>query len=96
MTKEYTPTEGQPFYVGEHVIAVDALPGAGVKNGLVYVVYSCETGKGQDNNQYWYVGVEGNGYKSHNRITPRLFRSIEQLSLMMFEKVTKEQPIHAN
>lgn len=85
----------QPFYIGEKVICVDALPGATVKNGKHYTVYSCDLDRCKGG-WYWYVGVEGNGIRTHNRIRPSIFRSIETVRLMEFSKLIKEQPIHAN
>ena len=91
-TPQYTPS----FYVGEQVLCVDALPGAIVKNGLVYTVYSCECRINPANGfgPFCYVGVEGHGIKSHDWITPRLLRSIERPFLMTFEEATDY--IHAN
>lgn len=91
-TPEYTPY----FYVGEQVLCVDALPGASVKNGNVYTVYSCECRINPANGlgPFCYVGVEGHGVKTHDWLTPRLFRSIERPVLMKFEKITDY--IHAN
>lgn len=88
----------QPFKIGEIVICVNAAPKAMVKNGLLYRVYSCESrinpanGKGP----FWYVGVEREGYKSHDWVTPKLFASIDQPTLMQFEKINEEISIHAN
>jgi hypothetical protein len=88
----------QPFYVGETVIAVNALPKSEIKNGTLYVVYSCECRINPANGlgPFWYVGVETDGYKSHAGITPRLFASIERPSLMVFEKINESTPIHVN
>lgn len=87
-----------PFYVGETVIAVDALPGSHIKNGLLYCVYSCECRINPANGlgPFWYVGVEREDYRSHDWLTPRLFASIDTPQLMVFERISKEQPIHAN
>jgi hypothetical protein len=89
---QHTPS----FYVGEQVICVDALPGAIVKNGNVYTVYSCKCHINPANGTgpYCYVGVQGHGIKTHDSITPRIFRSIEKPIIMSFEKV--EDFMHAN
>lgn len=50
-----------PFYAGQEVVAVDAVPGSRFKNGQDYVVSACEckinpaNGKGP----FWYVGIVG-------------------------------------
>lgn len=78
------------FYVGEQVIAVDALPGACVQNGKVYTVYSCECRINPANGlgPFCYVGVQGHGVKTHNWLRPTIFRSIERPISMTFEKAT--------
>lgn len=84
------------FYIGEQVVCVLAMPGATVKNGLVYTVYSCEWRINPANGlgPFEYVGVQGHGIKTHDWITPKLFRSIERPVMMQFEKATDF--IHAN
>lgn len=89
---------GQPFYVGETVVAVDAKPQSEIKNGKMYRVYSCECRINPANGlgPFWYVGVESNDYRSHDWLTPKLFASIDTPTLMVFEKINESQPIHAN
>lgn len=83
----------QPFYVGEKVIAVDAVSGSTIKNGQIYTICSCEQDYGQDRNLYWYVGIVGG---LHNRIRPTIFAPLESASLMQFEKLNESVPVHAN
>jgi hypothetical protein len=77
----------QPFVVGEKVVAVDAIPDKrgnyNIKNGKLYKIYSC---KKQMNNgeMYWYVGVEGNGHKTHDMIRPSIFRSLTEAEKQPF------------
>ena len=78
--------KGQPFYVGQKVIAVDALRGSLIKNGTVYTILSCDFANG-----YWYVGVEG----SHNRLRPTIFAPLDE-QIMSFEKTCEEIKIMAN
>lgn len=68
----------QPFYINEEVIAVDAMKGSCIKNGLIYTVYSCHCRWCKDG-YYWYVGVicHVDGYKSHNSLRPSIFRSLD-------------------
>ncbi len=82
----------QPFYEGQTVIAVDALPKSIIKNGLLYEVYSCEYAecKGQ---MFWYVGVSGQGIITHNRIRPSIFAPIIE-TVMKFEAIENE--VYAN
>lgn len=68
-----------PFYVGQKVIAVDAMEGSKIKNGRQYIVNSCEYRESgnplsQKDKKYWYVGVEGH----HNRLRPGIFAPIEE------------------
>jgi hypothetical protein len=68
-----------PFTVTEIVEGATALPGSNIKNGEKYIVYSCEYVYCKNGNRYfWYVGViaYNGGYKSHDRLTPRLFKKL--------------------
>lgn len=93
-----TDNEGPPFYIGETVIAVDAIKGSVIKNGLIYRVYSCNFLINPANGlgPFWYVGVEREGFKSHDSLRPSIFRSIDKPVLMVFEKLTEQIPIIAN
>jgi len=86
------PGGPQPFYSGDVVIAVDALPGAWFKNGFIYKVSACEHKKGCGD--YWYIGIEGhtNG-EAHYR--PSIFALVQE-KLMTFEETTEQVKILSN
>lgn len=89
------PMETAPFYIGETVIAVDAMNGSQIKNGVVYRVYSCHRSLCKEN-YYWYVGVQRSDYKSHEWVRPSIFASVAEGKLMTFEKINEENPIYSN
>jgi hypothetical protein len=80
-----------PFYIGEKVIAIDAIQGSIIKNGSIYEIYSCEYEQ-CNGNWYWYVGVIG----SHKWLRPSIFAPLHTVELMCFEKINESTPIHAN
>jgi len=67
-----------PFYIGQNVVAVDAVAGSRIKNGQNYIVTSCDYLMSPNpiaNGKYfWYVGVKG----SHKWLRPTIFAPIEQ------------------
>lgn len=67
--------EAAPFFPGDVVIAVDALPNSFFYNGNVYNVSTCEY-KPSNEEYYWYVGIEeidkGSAY-----YRPTIFKLIE-------------------
>lgn len=65
--------ENQFFYIGQKVIAVSAIQGSYIKNGTIYRVYSYEYVQNGSNGWFWYIGVENNSYKSHDRLRPSIF-----------------------
>lgn len=82
----------QPFYIGEKVVAVDALPGSLIKNGRPYEISACHYSS-NNGKMYWYVGVVG---VNNNWMRPSIFASMETAIIMSFEKLNEEVPIHAN
>lgn len=54
-----------PFYVGQSVVAVDAVPTSGFKNGTQYTISAVEYKFGNSLHpigritKYWYVGIAG-------------------------------------
>lgn len=72
-----------PFYVGQRVIAVDAVIGAGFKNGQTYTVAAIEYRLGNPYHPvgrityYWYVGIVGweNGGAYYR---PGIFAALEE------------------
>lgn len=47
-----------PFYVGQKVVAVRAVPGSSYKNGTVYTIKTCHYSYCENGNRhFWYVGV---------------------------------------
>lgn len=85
----------QPFYIGESVVAVDALQGSAIKNGIIYKVYSCDYAECKGK-WFWYVGVQREGYKSHDRVRPSIFASMNKAVMMTFMEISEQQPVHAN
>lgn len=79
------------YNVGELVIVVDALPEAMVKNGEIYIVYSYECDNG-----FWYIGVENEKLKTHNRIRPTIFAPLLPAKEMMFSELNELVPITQN
>ncbi len=81
-----------PFYIGQKVVAVDAMPNSMFKNGQIYTVNSCtfeESGNpiSPAGKKYWYVGVVG----SHPHCRPGIFRPLEEIKFpsMTFEQIKK-------
>lgn len=68
----------QLFYIGQKVIAVDAIQGSNIKNGTIYTVYDYHMMQAiwSDFKWYWYIGVECNTYKSHKYLKPSIFAPI--------------------
>lgn len=81
-----------PFYVGEVIVAVDALPGAFIKNGRTYRVVWCDK---YFCNDQWFWGVRVH-VDSDWTLAPRIFRSMAKFNKMIFEKLNQQQPICAN
>lgn len=54
-----------PFYAGQEVVAVDAMPGSAFKNGKDYTISAVEYKLGNSSHPvgrvtyYWYVGIVG-------------------------------------
>lgn len=54
-----------PFYVGQKVVAIDAVTGSSFKNGQSYIVSAVECKLGNKNHpigsvtNYWYIGIVG-------------------------------------
>ena len=67
-----------PFYIGQTVVAVDAITGSSIKNGQKYIVNSCDYAQSGNplskGAYYWYVGVQG----YHNRLRPTIFAPINE------------------
>jgi hypothetical protein len=83
------------FKIGGLCICVDAFPGASVKNGIIYEVYSYEQVFCQGN-WYWYIGVQrGRDFKTHNRVRPSIFRPLVEIP-MEFKHLIEEVPILSN
>lgn len=85
-----------PFYVGQKVVAVDAIEGSRIKNGQYYVISDCHyspSGNPIANGQsFWYVGVMGFDNKW---LRPGIFAPIEQkkFPLMTFKEINKVEKI---
>lgn len=83
-----------PFYAGQKVVAVDAMPGAVWKNGETYTISQCIIRIGNDGNKYWYVGTTCyNNGEAHYR--PSIFAPLQQKSfpLMTFAKIREIERI---
>ena len=52
-----------PFYIGQYVVAVNAIPTSIIKNGKIYEISNCyyaPSGNPIANGKsFWYVGIEG-------------------------------------
>lgn len=72
-----------PFYVGQKVVAVDAMPMSHFKNGQIYTVASIEYRLGNPNHPigrityYWYVGIVGHE-NGGAYFRPAIFAPIEE------------------
>ena len=76
-----------PFYVGQRVIAVDAVEGSAIKNGKKYIISHCHYAECK-RKFYWYVGVEGFDNKW---LRPTIFAQMQEnkISLMSFKEIVK-------
>lgn len=87
-----------PFYVGQEVVAVDALLGSKFINGQDYIVSVIEykinpaNGKGP----FWYIGIvghaDGGAYFRPSIFAPK----IPPMKEVTFDKITEENPISTN
>lgn len=72
-----------PFYVGQKVVAVDAVDGSAFKNGTHYTVSAVEYKLGNKTHPigrvtyYWYVGIEGHA-NAGAYFRPGIFAPIEE------------------
>lgn len=86
-------TEFLPFYAGQRVIAVDAMPESRIKNGQVYTVSCCHSSINPANGKgpFIYVGIVGH----HDWIRPGIFAPYEELtaSIMTFEQIQEYKPL---
>lgn len=88
------------FYPGQRVVAVDALPGAGFKNGKEYMVaayeYKVSSNPIANGKKFWYIGIVGfdNGGCYYR---PSIFAPIiEAFQVISFEKITEQEPVSIN
>ena len=82
----------QPFYIGEKVVAVDAVASSHIKNNNVYTISDCYYSycKGS---YYWHVGVLG----FHNKwLRPGIFASMHKGLNMKFKELVEDSPIFSN
>ena len=83
-----------PFYIGQRVVAVDAVPNSKIKNGQHYTISDCyyaPSGNPIANGKsYWYVGVVG---FDNNCLRPSIFAPLEQkkFPLMKFSEILKKE-----
>lgn len=89
-----------PFYAGQEVIAVGAMPGSKFINGHDYIVSECvyqpSPNPIANGKWFWYIGIVG-----HNNggayFRPSIFApKIPPLENVTFEKITAENPIAVN
>lgn len=77
-----------PFYVGQEVVAVDALPGSKFINGQDYIVAAIEykinpvNGKGP----FWYIGIIGHA-NGEAWFRPGIFASKQIVRFVKFEQI---------
>lgn len=76
------------FYVGQDVIAVDAMPGSSIKNGQDYVVSSWEFRINPVNGlSFWYIGVYGN----HIWLRPGIFAPKPKFEVITLSAVLENE-----
>lgn len=89
-----------PFYVGQKVVAVDAVSGSAFKNGKTYTVASIEYKLGNQHHPigrvtyYWYVGIVGHA-DGGAYFRPSIFAPIEEKfrSISLEKVLEKEVPL---
>lgn len=83
-----------PFYIGQKVVAVDAVSGSVIKNGQHYIVSECyyaPSGNPLANGaSFWYVRVSAFPIWS---LRPSIFAPIQQmkLPLMTFTQIKEKE-----
>lgn len=81
-----------PFYIGQKVVSVDAMPGSGFKNGQSYIVSSVEYKLGNQHHpigrvtHYWYVGIVG-WHDGGAYYRPSIFAPVIEIPLMTFTEI---------
>lgn len=85
-----------PFYAGQKVIAVDAIPGSKFINGQKYTVSSCVSRINPANGMgpFTYVGIVGHA-DGGAHFRPSIFAPYEELtaSIMTFEQIQEYKPL---
>lgn len=81
-----------PFYEGQRVLAVDALPGSSIKNGQQYIVSDCHYSPSNNpianGKWFWYVGIIG----FHRWLRPGIFAPIEEnFQSISLSEILKEE-----
>lgn len=85
-----------PFYVGQKVVAVDAMPTSRIKNGKCYTISTCHYSPSgnpiANGKSFWYVGVVG---LDNNWMRPEIFAPLEQSAfpLMTFKEIIKAEEV---
>lgn len=77
-----------PFYAGQEVVAVDALPGSAFKNGQDYIVSAIEYKINPANGlgPFWYIGIQGfNNGEAWYR--PSIFAPKQTVQFVQFETI---------
>ena len=83
-----------PFYVGQKVVAVDAVTNSLIKNGRIYTISSCQyspSGNPIANGKlFWYIGVSG---IDNEWLRPTIFAPLIQkkFPLMAFAQIMEKE-----
>lgn len=77
-----------PFYVGQRVVAVDAIDGSFIKNGNEYIIAEVRLWQGV----YWHVTVT---IRANHPLRPSIFAPIQDaFNAISFEQVVElESPL---
>jgi hypothetical protein len=88
-----------PFFVGQKVVAVDAMPNSTIKNGQTYTITHCYYAPSGNpiakGGWFWYVGVVGNDNKS---LRPTIFAPLQEqkFPLIKLKKIIEKELVSAN
>lgn len=77
-----------PFYVGQEVVAVDALPKSAFKNGQDYIVAAIEykINPANGTGPYWYIGIVGHA-NGEAWFRPGIFAPKQTVQFLKFEQI---------
>lgn len=88
-----------PFYAGQEVVAVDAMPTSDFKNGTDYIIHSCHYSINPANGlgPFWYVGIVGFAtWRGLGWYRPGIFAPKQTIFKEVAFEIEKPEVISAN